>query len=732
MGCGASSTQSEDGMHEPIPPMEMVRKQIAAAQPEQNGVKEGQSSKKKRSGDDPPDEFEELTVTALPQRWQRDSTYKCGYPMITGDEVKPCFEKGLLYRIVKGDTWAFYNDTRTYEMCVSFTFGRDSTVRGMGNTVITNLEGGEILAEASIYPCETAIFVRGRFSGFRSKIKAQPLSDEILKAKVKQYDKYIQEDLARVNAMINENDTDDAILAKCVEGPTPFIDIRFPPNQTSIERGAVLPIMTIPWARPDMYLPLGFPPQVRLFRSAISTVNIEQGDLGDYWIMCAIASLEDDTERLRGMFRHPVSCEKTAKERAVGAYRVTLNKSGWWHSVIVDDYLPVVGNRPKFAQSLSDPCEVWVSILQKAYAKVHGSYVNIVAGDPLHALQDFTGYISSRYDYILDPEPGLEENEILERLEKYDQQGFKIILSTHNAKTDNPNVDETYREVGLLAGHAYPVKAVRYFASENIALLQIRNPWCRETEWKGEWANGNAEWKSHPEIAKACEINAQDGSSFWMSWGDVQKYFNGCGVLFRYPRSVDYRVRGVFRGDIPSVSILISVNKTISLVCSLTQEDRRGTKMADDYPPIMLSLCGGDRLSDDMEVEKSTTTEADYPGEDLTFVHSRDVGMMCTLTPFKSPYLLVPRIITGRDEEHPYVIGLLSEAEFGADLKAEFFSVPANCEVFRNAKSFAFQGDVVEAKFQVRTPDCRFPTEYNSTVIVKAKKGDWYVENKKK
>ena len=51
------------------------------------------------------------------------------------------------------------------------------------------------------------------------------------------------------------------------------------------------------------------------------------------------------------------------------------------------------------AFSKTDENELWVILLEKAYAKAYGSYWEIVGGDPVHALRDLTG---APYDRIED------------------------------------------------------------------------------------------------------------------------------------------------------------------------------------------------------------------------------------------------------------------------------------------------------------------------------------------
>lgn len=51
------------------------------------------------------------------------------------------------------------------------------------------------------------------------------------------------------------------------------------------------------------------------------------------------------------------------------------------------------------AFSKTEQNELWVILLEKAYAKVYGNYWDIVGGDPVHALRDLTG---APYDRIED------------------------------------------------------------------------------------------------------------------------------------------------------------------------------------------------------------------------------------------------------------------------------------------------------------------------------------------
>ena len=72
----------------------------------------------------------------------------------------------------------------------------------------------------------------------------------------------------------------------------------------------------------------------------------------------------------------------------IGAW---ARQGGEMKRVIVDDRLPLKDdNTPAFATS-KDKRELWVSILEKAYAKFYGSYEAIEGGFVHIGLMNFTG-----------------------------------------------------------------------------------------------------------------------------------------------------------------------------------------------------------------------------------------------------------------------------------------------------------------------------------------------------
>ena len=53
---------------------------------------------------------------------------------------------------------------------------------------------------------------------------------------------------------------------------------------------------------------------------------------------------------------------------------------GKWMTIDMDQYIPFIGNSPAFTKSVDN--EIWVIILEKAWAKMYTSYKRIEAGYP--------------------------------------------------------------------------------------------------------------------------------------------------------------------------------------------------------------------------------------------------------------------------------------------------------------------------------------------------------------
>ena len=96
-----------------------------------------------------------------------------------------------------------------------------------------------------------------------------------------------------------------------------------------------------------------------------------------------------------------------------------------------------------------------------------------------------------------------------------------------------PGSDSDVSPLGIVQGHAYSILDVATIDGHN--LVQLRNPWGDDTEWKGAWGDKSDMWnerrkKSAYERMKLYsgrveEIGKADGI-FWMSFNDFYRNFD--------------------------------------------------------------------------------------------------------------------------------------------------------------------------------------------------------------
>jgi len=115
-----------------------------------------------------------------------------------------------------------------------------------------------------------------------------------------------------------------------------------------------------------------------LFRDGSSALDVKQGALGDCYFLSAISVL--GTANVTKMI-----LTKETEWAKLGCFCVRFYRNDREEYVIVDDYFPVMpGEGGKlqwaFVSGGDKGDELWPLVLEKAYAKLYGSYANIEAG----------------------------------------------------------------------------------------------------------------------------------------------------------------------------------------------------------------------------------------------------------------------------------------------------------------------------------------------------------------
>ena len=106
-------------------------------------------------------------------------------------------------------------------------------------------------------------------------------------------------------------------------------------------------------------------------------------------LLCAFASLAEFPGEIKRIFTLPGHKEPQSLNEA-GVYDLRLCLGGQWKRIRVDDYFPCKFHGDTLYARSHGP-ELWVLLLEKAFAKACGDFDSLRSGWAYEALMDLTG-----------------------------------------------------------------------------------------------------------------------------------------------------------------------------------------------------------------------------------------------------------------------------------------------------------------------------------------------------
>ncbi|KAL7069749.1 hypothetical protein ACQ4LE_011145 [Meloidogyne hapla] len=295
---------------------------------------------------------------------------------------------------------------------------------------------------------------------------------------------------------------------RCLEEKRLYEDPDFPANTQSLFFSRSPP-ERVQWLRPGEIVK-----EPQLICEGHSRFDVIQGKLGDCWLMAAAANLTLRDE----LFYRVVPPDQSFTENYAGIFHFQFWQYGRWVDVVIDDRLPCSLDGELLYMHSRDLNEFWSALLEKAYAKLHGSYEALKGGTTSEALEDMTGGLTEFYD--------LQER--TENLMQMMVRGFEMGSLFGCSIEADPHIWEAKLPNGLVKGHAYSITGMRIVSTSygQIPLLRIRNPWGNEQEWNGPWSDNSKEWTQLPaELKKDMGLNFAHDGEFWMSFDDFIRNF---------------------------------------------------------------------------------------------------------------------------------------------------------------------------------------------------------------
>lgn len=313
----------------------------------------------------------------------------------------------------------------------------------------------------------------------------------------------------------------------------------------------------------------------KLIRGEARAEDVCQGGLGNCWFAGALTVVAQKPSMIKNLFL-------TREYNAYGVYQVQLCHMGEWRPILIDDLLPTtktfegyMDGKMVYYSRGGELCylqgarrSLWPNLVEKAAAKLFGSYGALTGGTFGEALTLFTGFSTERClirvhsetlkrrqrrqeyrtqlllqgqavpDFMESSDEEVEDVDLIwTRLVSANQAGFLMGLGC-TAEGCEKTKDQIL-EAGLQAPHAYGVLDVREVdvGGRIERLVKVRNPWGERAPrtWKGDWGKDSKKWtfalKRELGVVTPAGVAMDDEMSvFWMSFGDLRNYFSAVEI----------------------------------------------------------------------------------------------------------------------------------------------------------------------------------------------------------
>ncbi|KAL1518074.1 hypothetical protein ABEB36_001754 [Hypothenemus hampei] len=308
----------------------------------------------------------------------------------------------------------------------------------------------------------------------------------------------------------------ERIRRACLKRNELWEDPDFPATQASVFYHQTPPFQ-FTWIRPKDLCPRpGF------IQDGPAEFDISPGKMGDRWLVSCLGILYLN----KGLFYRVVPADQSFHgDQYCGLFRFRLWWCGEWTEVLVDDRLPTVNGRLAFLQSQNTDY-YWSGLLEKAYAKLHGSYEALKYGSLLDGLADLTGGITESI-------PIKEDETSCSRLLTKLLDMTSVVTCTVQPPNHVRSLTEKLSN-GIQTGvnyRIYAIERLETFNNETLQLVTLRNPLGLASEYQGPLSLDSDEW------SKFCGLEYEklqaklNENEFWIPLSEFLDTFTNLEVV---------------------------------------------------------------------------------------------------------------------------------------------------------------------------------------------------------
>jgi len=321
---------------------------------------------------------------------------------------------------------------------------------------------------------------------FAPEVKVEPIKAQLKK---------IEDNIDKFQLIINEYE----------KNHIPYLDKQFPLTAQSLGNEVIK--LVDRWERPPL--------NSKAFTEFSCSIDIKSGVLCNYYFVSALSALSID--QLKNLL-----LENNKSESELGAYYVKTYYAGKERFTIVDSYFPTLKNGNwAFSCSVKNN-EVWPQIFEKVFAKIHGSYQNIIKGKISYVLASIT----DGEPYEVEIEKNIDTETVFNFIVLTLSEKTLLVAESHASQSE-----ENIISSGIIPNMGYLVTRAKLFNNE--MLIRLRHPFNnRGIIWNGDWAAGSYKWSKKAKY----ELNFDDipRGEFYMTARDFVNEFCKFSLCYNF------------------------------------------------------------------------------------------------------------------------------------------------------------------------------------------------------
>ena len=296
-----------------------------------------------------------------------------------------------------------------------------------------------------------------------------------------------------------------------------FIDEDFPPNEYSLmgkskdgkyldpieSRHKIIKDSEVEWKRITDIIA-----KPVIYEDSININSIKYGRLSLNYFYSTLTAL---VREFPSIFTKIILSKECNSE---GKYHVKLYIDGEFKIITIDDYFPCIKGTNICYFTRPSNFEIWPILIEKAWAKVNGGYLNIInlwAGDLFKALTGFT------FEELIHQE--LSQEELFNKICNIkNNKGFAFALTN-----DNKEIEEK----GLFVYHTYTIEDLEQLEIDKykyVYIIKLKDS-ENKSNWTGDYSLDSNLWTNNL-ISKVNKGKKElNEGEFWISLEDFQKLF---------------------------------------------------------------------------------------------------------------------------------------------------------------------------------------------------------------